>query len=233
VSWADLVVAHLDVESLPPATGLLAEVETLSGSRIQATRLTGDAKTLRITSRAGVEMEAPLVGVRVVRWKGGRFVYASDLPYRSKLEVYYGDGAVPSEHYEPWYGARTDRTAERCPLRVGGVTYRHGIAVHAKSTVTVPLERAFATFETGFGIDDETLEAAEGPRGDVTARVLVDGKEVWSSGGSVKGGEEARKIGPLDVRGAQSLVLEVDFGAGQHENDRADWVDPILVKAAP
>ena len=65
----------------------------------------------------------------------------------------------------------------------------------------------------------------------MTARVLVDGKPVWTSAGSVRGGEAARVVGPLDVSGAKSLVLEVDFGEGQHQMDRADWVDPVLVRA--
>ena len=58
--------------------------------------------------------------------------------------------------------------------------------------------------------------------------MLADGREVWSSGGSVKGGEPARAVGPLDVTGVDTLTLEVDFGGGRHVMDRADWVDLVL-----
>ena len=40
----------------------------------------------------------------------------------------------------------------------------------------------------------------------------------------------ARAIGPLDVAGASSLVLEVDFGEELHVRDYATWADPILVR---
>jgi hypothetical protein len=66
-------------------------------------------------------------------------------------------------------------------------------------------------------------------RGDVDAKVLGDEKVLWEAKG-VKGGEPARKVGPLDVSGVKVLVLEVDFGAGMNVNDHADWLDPILVR---
>ena len=114
------------------------------------------------------------------------------------------------------------------------MTYRHGIAVYAKSIITVPLGKAFRRFSTAFGIDDEVfIDRGSGSdlKGDVTARVLVDGKEAWTSKGSVKGGEPARTVGPIDVSNAETLVLEVDFGGEQWTLDRADWADPILVRA--
>jgi hypothetical protein len=61
--------------------------------------------------------------------------------------------------------------------------------------------------------------------------VLADGKEVWTSGGSVRGGEPARTVGPLDVSGVKALVLEVDFGQELFVMDRADWADPVLLRA--
>jgi hypothetical protein len=230
VAWRDLVVAHLDNPALPPPAGLVAEVDTVGGSRLVATAVAGDSKTLSVTLRSGSKVDVPAASVRTIRWSGGSFVYASDLPFTSKFTPYVADPQIEA-YLERLYGARADRTPEGCPLRIAGTTYRHGIAVHSKSAVTIPLGKAYARFECRFGIDDELLSRSEGPKGDVTARVVADGKEVWSSGGSVRGGEPARTVGPIDLTGVESLVLEVDFGNELHQGDRADWADPVLLRA--
>ena len=231
VRWADLVVLHLDEAVLPPPEGLRAEVETLGGTTLVATEVAGSASGLVLTTRSGLAVTVPLEALAVVRWTGGRFVYASDLPFTSVLTPYYGDGLYPAAWLQAWYGARADRTALGCPLRVHGTVFRHGIAVHPKSAVTVPLGKAFATFEAWLGIDDEAMGNAEGGHGNVTARVLADGREVWTSAGSVVGGAAPKRVGPLDVAGVTALVLEVDFGDEFFTKDRADWVDPVLVRA--
>ena len=230
VPWADLVVLHVDEPALPPATGLTAEVDTVGGSRLIAATISGDSQSWKVGTRAGLVVDVPVGAIVEARFTGGAFVYASDLPFRSSLVPYYGDD-LDSRFLEHWYRARADRTPNGCPLRLNGVAYRHGIAVHAKSSVTLPLAKGFTRFEAKFGIDDEALDAPDGIRGDVTARVLADGKEVWTSAGHVKGGEAPRAVGPLDVTGVAELVLEVDFGDAQYQMDRADWADPVLVRA--
>ncbi|MCC7138563.1 MAG: NPCBM/NEW2 domain-containing protein [Planctomycetes bacterium] len=231
VRWGDLVVLHVDEPALAPAEGLVAEVETSGGTRLVATSVEGDASTWTVRTRTGLSVPVPVAAVAAVRWRGGRFVYLSDLPYASTFEPYYADDLLDAKTLERWYGARTDRTPSGCPLRVAGVTYRHGVAVHARSTLRVALDGAYTRFQAQFGVDDEALAGAEGSRGDVVARVLVDGREAWTSGGSVRGGEAARVVGPVDLGGAKELVLEVGFGGDQHRMDRADWLDPVLVRA--
>ena len=141
------------------------------------------------------------------------------------------DEAGNASYRTLWFDTRADRTPHGCPLRVAGSSFRHGLAVHSKSVVKIPLKKGFARFEARFGIDDETLAAAENVRGDVTARVTTDGREVWTSGAShVKSGEAARIVGPIDVTGVEMLALEVEFGDGMEVNDRADWGDPVLVR---
>jgi hypothetical protein len=232
VPWTDVMVLHLDEAPLPPAEGLVAEVETVGGSRLVAATVEGDARRVRVATRAGLETEVPVSSIAAIRWSGGSFVYASDLPHESTFEPFYGDDHT--KVLSAWFrgGARVDRRPTGCPIRLGGTTYRHGFAVHSKSTITVPLGGAYKTFSAVFGIDDETLGSTSGEKGDVTARVLADGKEVWSSKGSVRGGEAPRTVGPVSVEGAQALVLEVDYGERMGSMDRADWADPILVRRA-
>ena len=231
LKWADLVLLQLDESALPAAEGLVVEVDTLGGSRLVTTAITADAAALTLKTRSGIAVSVPLEAITVLRFAGGRFVYASDLPFTSVYTHYYGDNLEEKAYHEAFYGARVDRTSHDCPLRVLGTTYRHGIAVHAKSVVTVPLGKGFSTFHALIGIDDEAMAKSAPTHGDVTARVLADGKEAWSSAGSIVGGVAPKRIGPLDVTGVTSLVLEVDFGGDLYRMDRADWLDPVLVRA--
>src|SRR5262245_53716830 len=231
VAWSDLVVLHVDEPPLPREDRLVAEVETLLGTRLVASEVKSDGATVSVKTRSGLEVALPVASALAIRWSGGAFVYAGTLDLKSKFTPIHDDGLGSAEFYEAFFGIAIDRTRGGCPLRIAGTTYRYGIAVHSRSRVEVPLGKAYARFEAKIGLDDTTLVADEDKRGDVTARVLVDGKEAWSSKGSVKSGEAARAVGPIDVAGASTLVLEVDFGAGLNVNDRADWVDPILVRA--
>ncbi len=239
VSWSDLVVVHLDNPSKTRPAGLVAEIETLGGSILLATHVQGDAKELTGTLVTGMKVVVPTGSLRAIRWSGGEFVYACDLPFESTYTPWYpavddkaGAGVDTKAILDRWNAARADRTSEGCPLSVAGVRYRHGIWVWPRSAVKIPLGKAFTRFEARFGIDDDLKrERKEGAQGDVTARVLADGKEVWTSGGSVKGGEPARAVGPIDVTGVTTLVLEVDFGADLQVNDASDWADPVLVRA--
>ena len=130
-----------------------------------------------------------------------------------------------------YFGTRVDRRVSGCPLRVGGETFRHGFGVHSHTLITIPIAGRYASFRTSFGIDDEVLDkdAEGGRKGDVDARVLGDGKALWAAKG-IQGGAKPRRVGPLDVRGVETLVLEVGFGKELYTLDRADWGDPILVK---
>ena len=230
VPWADLVVLHVDEPALTPAPGLVAEIDTVGGTRLVSESFDGDGQTWRVKTRSGVAIDVPVSAVAEVRFTGGAFVYASDLPFRGVYTHYYED---ENQKYLEWmYGVRADRLPEGCPLTVGGVVYRHGFAAHSKSTIALPLAKGFRRFEGKLGIDDYAMRTPGAPsHGDVTARVVADGKEVWTSAGRVKGGEPARAVGPLDVSGVTELVLEVDWGEGLHMNDRADWLDPLLVRA--
>lgn len=225
VRWDDLVVLHLDEPERPRPSERLVEVETTNGSRLLARRAAFDGAAWALETVSGLQLQVPAPATAVARVVGGRWVDATTLPFTEVFTPYYADDLVEPAHLQAWYGARIDRTAEGCPLRIAGVAYRRGFAVHAKSELTLPLGGRFTRLLGRFGIDDEALAAPDGPKGDVTARVLGDGKVLWSSEGSVKGGEPARKVGPLDVRGVTTLVLEVDFGGGRHQMDRADWVD--------
>ena len=236
LAWSALAVMHLQTPQREPTSGLQPEVELQDGSLLPvAAHVRYEQGQLRFALRSlpKVELGAHPRTVRAVRWSGGQFVYASQLPHRSERHPYHEDpeGLTDPSYLDRWFGTRVDRRASGCPLRIGGETFRHGFGVNSRSLVTLELGGAFGSFRTSFGIDDEVLSepGAEGKRGDVDARILADGKVLWEAHG-IQGGAPAVRVGPLDVRGAKTLVLEVGFGQDLMTLDRADWGDPILVR---
>jgi hypothetical protein len=174
-------------------------------------------------------LRVPTPSVARLRARTPRFVYASELPWRGEWFPYFEDTTGEAALLSRWFAPRADRRPSGCPLRVGGRTWAHGFGVHSRTTITIPLGKAWRRFEAAIGIDDETLADAGGPPGDVDARVLGDGKVLWEGKG-IRGKEKARSVGPVDVSNVESLVLEVDFGAGMQAQDHADWLDPLLLR---
>jgi len=232
VPWEALRVLHLDNPCPGPGEGVFTEVETLDGSRwigAGLPRLEGGRLRFAARSLPALTLAIPLERARAARTEGPRFAYATRLPHRERHEGFYA--SPHPEDIQVWMAAGVDQRPSGCPLRLGGVVHRHGFGVHAASRIEVTLDGAFRRFEALCGIDDEALAAASGERrekGLVDARVIGDGKVLWEARG-VAEGEAPRRVGPVDVRGVKTLVLEVD--PGDHPTmDRADWADPVLLR---
>ena len=236
VSWADLRVLHLENDLLEPRQGLVAEMQLVSGSRLAVSKsVTFGAEGFRFALRS--LPDAPRLvataSVQTVRWSGGRFLYASSLPFESVHKPYHEDpeDVMDRAYRTRFFGARANARVRGCPLRVGGRTYRYGFGVNSYSTITLNLDGDYASFEGGLGIDDKIWEEPGSGtwHGNVSARILADGKVLWEAK-EVRGGEALRRFGPLDVSEVKTLVLEVGFGKEMTILDRADWIEPILVR---
>ena len=99
---------------------------------------------------------------------------------------------------------RKNQSIDGSALTVGGQRVRHGLAVHSYARLTWNVDKAYSIFRTGVAIDDDL-----GDEGDCIVRVSVDGSERWRA--RVRGGEALRRIN-IDLTGAKTLSLEVDFG---------------------
>lgn len=239
VAWADVLVAQLDNPAPAARDVLVTEVETLGGDLLRATsQVTGDREALVVplASDGAVTVRVPVAQLRAVRWRGGPHpcVDATTLPFEALTRPLLEPpaGSLAAEFLARERGVRVGRRPRGCPLRLDGVAYAQGFAVHSGSTVTLALGGRFARFEALVGIDDEAEEEGRGRvevPGDVDVRVLGDGKVLWEARG-VKGLEAARSVGPLDVRGVQSLVLAVDHGGHDDVLDRVTWARPLLVR---
>src|SRR5205823_7207309 len=120
--------------------------------------------------------------------------------------------------FDAQFPARMDASVEGGNLTVGGFLCERGIGVHSRSQITFNLPGTPAKFVAVCGIDAETKG-----RGEVSARVLADGKEVWSAA-SISGKDAAKFIPAVDLGTAKTLELEVDYGAdGDDSGDHFDW----------
>ncbi|MBI4879777.1 MAG: NPCBM/NEW2 domain-containing protein [Planctomycetes bacterium] len=130
-------------------------------------------------------------------------------------------------------GARTPRRARgagprrRRPARGRPARIERGIGLHARARLSWSLAERFSGLRAVAGISDEVLGL--GARGSVVFRVLVDGEARFDSG-MVRGGEKARRLPEIDLRGARELTVEVDFGDEGDVADRAVLCDAILVR---
>jgi NPCBM/NEW2 domain-containing protein len=107
-------------------------------------------------------------------------------------------------------------------LRFGGKSFRRAIGVHAYSRLTWPLDGKYAAFRTQYAVDERLSHA------DMTVRVKLGDKVAYEKQ-NVRAGTLSPVIS-VDLGGAKSLTLEVDYGSGTDVQDRLVWLEPALLK---
>lgn len=96
---------------------------------------------------------------------------------------------------------------KRSGMSIGGKQYAHGVTVHARSSVTIDLNRRCNSYDALVGIDDLTGLPGLGA---VRFSVYGDGTRLWRSP-VVRGGDAAVPVHvPLTGRGTIRLVVEPD-----------------------
>jgi hypothetical protein len=132
-------------------------------------------------------------------------------------------GRQPAEsRYVPFFGtgqeysARMDAAVDGSrDLRFGGRSFR----------LSWPLDGQYAAFRTQYAVDERL------PHADMTVRVKLDDKVVHE-----KQNVRAGILSPVlvvDLQGAKTLTLEVDYGSGTDVQDRLVWLEPALLKKKP
>jgi hypothetical protein len=189
------------------------------GSRITGIPKGGGERELQIDSPILGPLQIPTSRVLVVYFQGGRTVYLSDM----KPEGVQATPFFPREF--PWRPyLNRDQSYGGGPIVLDGVVYPKGLGCHSKVEATYHLGGGYRTLQGILGIDDEVA----GGRGNVIYRVLLDGREVFSSGEVThQGGPKPLRVA---VEGAKKLTLVVDYGKNIHIQDRADWGDLRLTK---
>lgn len=100
-------------------------------------------------------------------------------------------------------------------ITLNGIEYSRGLGVHAQSTITYKLDGKYERFLSDIGLDDEV-----GNSGSVIFTVLLDGKQIYTSG--LMKGTSATKSIDLSVAGGNLLTLTVSPD-GDNGMDHASW----------
>ncbi|RFU84974.1 RNA polymerase subunit sigma-24 [Streptomyces triticagri] len=134
-----------------------------------------------------------------------------ELPW-SELEYgQFGDGTKPEMRLfeSSWVWQRNG-------MSVGGTRYAHGVTVHARSSVTIDLNRTCRSYQALVGIDDLT-------HGHGAARfsVYADGERLWRSP-VVRGGDPAVPV-QVDLTGRKTVRLVVEPHSVFDVAVLADW----------
>lgn len=124
---------------------------------------------------------------------------------------------------ENFLKVQTNLNFEGNPISIGGQQHERGLGVHAPSMIVFPLDGKYATFHVVPGPDDANY-------GELEMKILIDDKEVWSSGQVKSRGYSPTPL-DLPVAGANTLTLIVDE-CGERGGDHASWGDAYLVPAA-
>lgn len=213
---AGLVFKHAD-RPAPPEPGTFAELRLRGGQVIPATLQSLDDKHIAFEILGGSVVTPPRNVLKEIRIVNGRvFDLTRTSPAFEETIPYFGL-KMPSRLNESFSGE---------PIRLfNDRTYARGIAVHSKSRLHYKLDQPAERFTATFG-----LLNPGGRLGQITARVLGDGKILWQQ----ENIEAQTGAIELDValNGTTNLILEVDFGQGQGVRDRAAWCNPHVIYGA-
>ena len=126
---------------------------------------------------------------------------------------------------EQGYGfPRKNRTVDDHELRLGGVTFAHGVGTHAAGSMSVATGGKALRFRAVVGVDKET-----GNAGSVRFVVIGDGKTLFKSK-RLRGNQEGQTV-DVDLTGVRYVKLVVEDGGDGIDYDHADWADAYFTVA--
>ena len=201
----------------PPPASLLAVARCTDGSVVTGTLMASEGGGVKLALLAGPEVEIDEARLIELGFRQGKLVYLSDLDPADEIRRPYFTG----DHTWPY---QRDRNYDRKPIRLGGKVHRKGLGMFSGMKLTYRLGGEFKTFASLVGIDD----ADEHHQGNVTVRVLADGKEIFKKAGLTRKGG-AVKV-DLPVKDVKTLELAVDFGGNMLFGDITDWADAHLIR---
>jgi hypothetical protein len=186
------------------------------GSSLVGSGAKVDGDSLVLTLGKNIERKVALAHVAAIEQVNGPVSWLSALP--PSEAVYYrfmGSARQPAAYMDRNWGGHG-------PIEFKGHQYAHGIAVHALSRITWPLDGKHVAFRTRYAIEADSPGMA-----DVTVRIRLDDKVVYE-----QPHVRANTLSPVIVQGlgsAKTLTLEVDGSSG-YAQDALDWIEPALLK---
>ncbi len=189
-------------------------VDCVSGQHIPGLviHLTGD--TLQMETLWKEKLELPRSQLDRIRVKQGQLVALTDVPPSHVEQAGYLDLVRPYQ---------TNKSFSGGPLQIAEVRYAEGLCTHSRTVLDYDLAGGFSQFRSDVG-----LQKDDGDQGHVIVRVRVDGVAKFEE--AIAGGRPAKAVS-IDLTGAKTLQLEVDFGDGFDVADHLVWGNPVLLKS--
>jgi len=101
-----------------------------------------------------------------------------------------------------------------------------GVGVTGGTTLSWKLDGSWKSFQVTCGVDD----AARG-RGSVIFEVKLDDESVWRSE-ELTGESQPVPVPRVDLDGAKTLTLCVEYAQQGNVLDYADWTDAVLIRGS-
>ena len=189
-------------------------VDCISGQHIPGlvNQLTAD--TFQMETLWKEKLELPRSQIDRIRVKNGQLMALSDVPPSHVEQAGYLDLVRPYQ---------TNKSFSGSPLQIGEVKYAEGLCTHSRTVLDYDLAGGFRQFRSAVG-----LQKDDGDQGHVIVRVRVDGVSKFEE--ALAGGQPAKAL-TIDLTGAKTLQLEVDFGDGFDVADHLVWGTPVLLRA--
>jgi hypothetical protein len=193
------------------------EVLLVEGTRLGLTECQLDRGRLAGKTRFGLRIQFPLADVDSMYARSNAFEYLSD---REVAGVQYVAYIGPTRPY------RIDRAVDGRRLELSGRSYERGLGTQSRTLLAYKLKPGDQRFQALVGLDDRA-----GPFGSVAFRVLVDGKERFST--PAMSSRDQPKAIDVNLAGAKTLILITEFGDRGDVQDLADWVEARIIHELP
>ncbi len=121
---------------------------------------------------------------------------------------------------------RKDQDVFRKPLQLGGVKFKRGLGVAASCRLVYNLKGDFKKFKARIGVCDATAAG-----GKTSFSVIVDGKQVFSTGKKPMTRGQGPQMVEVSLTGAKTIEILTGFGPDQ--SDRGDiggWGEARLLR---
>jgi hypothetical protein len=198
---------HGKPAELPPA---ICRITDAAGSLwpVQSLAL---AEKLQWTTPAGLTVSQSRENIARIDFSAGKLLYLSDLKPESVAWTPYFAAREPQRAMKQFFAPRFDRGFDGPVLRLGGVEYHKGMALHSRTELVYRLPERFSHFLATAGIAD-----AVRPGGNVRFVVRGDDKVLFEA--AFTGADAPRPI-DVDVTGVRRLTILVDFDDGLSKGD--------------
>jgi hypothetical protein len=188
-------------------------VTTADGTAVTADSVQLTDRNLRVHF-VGADHPLPISSVAGIEQVNGPVVWLSAVsPIESTQIPAFSDRVLP---------AQMDKTVAGDPIRFNDREFAHGIGVHSYSRLVFPVDSQSRSFRTQFAIDGDE------PWADVTVRIKLDGNTKFEKAHVTSG--VISDVVSLDLNGAKTLTLEVDYGDNYDVQDRLNWIEPAMIR---